>query len=128
MSPGGTGQWRGHGAGVARAIGYLLAWGGAGVARAWRGRGAGFWVFVGLGWRGRGAGYRQFFGLGWRGRGTGISCSPWLASAGGTALQRLLQSGLSSTGGPRPFAVHAPRCSWSGHFESPGQGAVGSAP
>eukprot|EP00661_Eupelagonemidae_sp_cell13_P022642 gene22642-biopygen13294 len=35
--PGGTGRWRGHGAGVARAIGYDLAW----VARAWRGHGAG---------------------------------------------------------------------------------------
>eukprot|EP00661_Eupelagonemidae_sp_cell13_P005475 gene5475-biopygen1164 len=32
-----TGQWRGHGAGVARAIGHVLAW----VARAWRGHGAG---------------------------------------------------------------------------------------
>eukprot|EP00661_Eupelagonemidae_sp_cell13_P018371 gene18371-biopygen12955 len=45
---GGTGQWRGRGAGMARAwrgrgAGYrqFLAWGGAGVARAWRGRGAG---------------------------------------------------------------------------------------
>eukprot|EP00661_Eupelagonemidae_sp_cell13_P022472 gene22472-biopygen1177 len=33
--------WRGHGAGVAWAIGILLAWGGAGVARAWGGRGTG---------------------------------------------------------------------------------------
>eukprot|EP00661_Eupelagonemidae_sp_cell13_P022624 gene22624-biopygen14789 len=33
--------WRGHGAGVARPIGIVLAWGDAGVARAWRGRGAG---------------------------------------------------------------------------------------
>eukprot|EP00661_Eupelagonemidae_sp_cell13_P008898 gene8898-biopygen13712 len=37
----GSGQWRGHGAGVARAIGIFLGLGGAGVARAWRGRGAG---------------------------------------------------------------------------------------
>eukprot|EP00661_Eupelagonemidae_sp_cell13_P023803 gene23803-biopygen14902 len=29
--------WRGHGAGVARAVGHFLAW----VARAWRGHGAG---------------------------------------------------------------------------------------
>eukprot|EP00661_Eupelagonemidae_sp_cell13_P003603 gene3604-biopygen9780 len=35
--PGGTGHWRGHGAGVARAIG--IFW--LGVARVWRGRGAG---------------------------------------------------------------------------------------
>eukprot|EP00661_Eupelagonemidae_sp_cell13_P012423 gene12423-biopygen7937 len=33
--------WRGHGAGVARAIGHFLGLGGAGVARAWRGRCAG---------------------------------------------------------------------------------------
>eukprot|EP00661_Eupelagonemidae_sp_cell13_P010970 gene10970-biopygen1802 len=35
--PGGTGQWRGHGAGVARAVSHFWL----GVARAWRGRGAG---------------------------------------------------------------------------------------
>eukprot|EP00661_Eupelagonemidae_sp_cell13_P014193 gene14193-biopygen17086 len=37
LSPGVTGQWRGHGAGVARAIGIYWVW----VARAWRGHGAG---------------------------------------------------------------------------------------
>eukprot|EP00661_Eupelagonemidae_sp_cell13_P015629 gene15629-biopygen21726 len=42
--PGGTGQWRGRGAGMARewrGLQAILAWGGAGVARTWRGRGAG---------------------------------------------------------------------------------------
>eukprot|EP00661_Eupelagonemidae_sp_cell13_P022256 gene22256-biopygen11727 len=42
--PGVTGQWRGRGAGMARAwrgLWAVFGLGGAGVARAWRGRGAG---------------------------------------------------------------------------------------
>eukprot|EP00661_Eupelagonemidae_sp_cell13_P004146 gene4146-biopygen6857 len=75
--------WRGHGAGVARAIGIFLLLGwrgrGAGVARAcpvtpgvtghWRGRGAG----VARAWRG----LIGIFWLGWRGRGAGMSFDPW---------------------------------------------------
>eukprot|EP00661_Eupelagonemidae_sp_cell13_P016332 gene16332-biopygen735 len=70
---GGTGQWRGHGAGVARAVSHFWLGPGAGVARAcpvpprghmalvraWRGHGAG-----------RGAGYRQLLAWvvrAWRG-------------------------------------------------------------
>eukprot|EP00661_Eupelagonemidae_sp_cell13_P002551 gene2551-biopygen15589 len=56
--------WRGHGAGVARAIGHVWL----GVARAWRGHGADYRQF--LAWGGAGV------ARAWRGRGADISCCP----------------------------------------------------
>eukprot|EP00661_Eupelagonemidae_sp_cell13_P013894 gene13894-biopygen532 len=58
-----TRAWRGHGAGVARAIGNLWL----GVARAWRGH-----VLFPQGSQDSGAGVARA----WRGRGAGMSCVP----------------------------------------------------